>query len=209
MIRNNQQLNDELRDPMLSALLREAYADDPALAPAPGRSDRIMRKIMTSGVRPAPHYRWTPFAWAGGALATAALLLLLLLGGGKPDRDAIVHLPKDKAPIAIPVVPPDMEPGIASNHPAPVPEKVPAVRSQAPRQPRLPRLPRQEQVAVRSNDTTVAAAYLAMAESATQMGDHEAAYEMYNAAYEVEPSSVTLMASANALERQANETSNM
>jgi hypothetical protein len=76
----DQQDYPELRDPQLSALLRKTFADDPALLAAPGRTERIMRRVLASGVRPTPRkWSWAPFAWATGSLATTAVAALLIM----------------------------------------------------------------------------------------------------------------------------------
>lgn len=77
--KNDERYTRDLRDPDLAMLLRDAYADDPALKEAPGRSERIMRTVLASGVRSAPRgFRWAPLAWATGSLATAAAALALM-----------------------------------------------------------------------------------------------------------------------------------
>lgn len=208
MITNNKKPDDNLADPLLSALLREAFADDPELAPSPGRHDRIMRKIMSSGVRPVTRPRWTPFAWVAGACAAAALLLLLL-GGGKEEQPNVVINPKPA--VQEEIIPEAPKNSIAltpdnANTVVPTPAKKLPVRIVKNHQHTIVR-----DIAVKRDVKTheMAHAYLAIADSAVQMGDYATAYDAYNAAYKVEPSSVTLMASANALERMVEETAAM
>ena len=135
---------DDLRDPGLAALLREAYADDPALEASPGRTERIMRLVLAEGhTRPAPRARvWAPLAWAVGAVASAAagvaLIIMLatphgaadLLASFKPAAPTpyvtpapVRHTPRaaghDTAPAPIPSV------DVTNDGPAPTWENAP------------------------------------------------------------------------------------
>ncbi|HEX2948102.1 MAG TPA: hypothetical protein VHV83_00790 [Armatimonadota bacterium] len=75
------QYREELRDPVLSALLHEAFENEADELTSPGRSERIMRKVLASGVYSAPRRsRWSPWVWATGSLATTAAAVVILLG---------------------------------------------------------------------------------------------------------------------------------
>lgn len=209
MIAKNNKSVDNLTDPMLSALLQEAFADDPALTSSPGRTDRIMRKIMSTGVRPVSRPRWTPFAWAAGACATAAVLLMLFSGGKEKAQNVVVNPP---APIVEKEPLPEPPEETVAVVPKEIPVTVPTVGKEKAVPKRVPtKYPRIEGKSGynKLQPREVAKAYLAMADGANEMGDYATAYEAYNAAYKVEPSSITLMASANALERMVNETAAM
>lgn len=91
----------ELRDPALAALLQETFQDDPALAPAPGRTERIMRAVLASEKRKPAAPFWASLIWGFGATTAAALLLALLLGLGgmwKPAKVASKGNPPVVAP---------------------------------------------------------------------------------------------------------------
>ena len=209
---------EDLQDPALSALLLEAMADDPALIDAPGRADRIMRKVLASGVQPAPHgFRWIPFAWTSGTLAAATALVFLAFGlarlpqGAAPTPPAPIVAQRTASPVAsMPAVTPAM-----TATPVPdeeTPDRWQSLRQDTPvRQTAAPvtsvkttRVAREE-TPVREtpadNPAQIADTLYAAGEAADAVGDHETAFANYQAAYEISPTPDSLLASGNALEQ--------
>lgn len=211
-----------LRDAGLTALLRETYADDPALMESPGRSERIMRKILTACVQPKRVFRWAPFAWAAGAVATAGVAVALALGGfhlgDGTNKGPVVELPKnkvvtpdvvkdEKAPTPVPVRAPEY----AVNPPDVPPTPAPEVKRPQPA-PRTPQAPRTKvpapapvqapiEVATKPEQSPVqiASALYTAGDAAQAAGDYESAYQAYDAAYQMNPTPDALLASAEAL----------
>jgi len=120
----------ELRDPALSAMLKATFADDPALTEAPGRTERIMRQVLSSGIQPVRRpSNWAPLGWIFATTAAAVLVLVLSIGiirlpsGWGPEmRNTIARLEQTKRDIpAINNVPratqPRQNPEFAENFP--------------------------------------------------------------------------------------------
>ena len=223
MTRKNVEFECELRDPSLAALLREAYADDPALAPSPGRTERIMRAVKTTGRR-GVHAVWSSFAWGVGATAVAAVLVAFILGMSQPRGTQIAtpDLPKpsvivtdnskqkpDSAPKVPtfatvpqePLAPPDMT--IAKTPKTPVEEKAPQapwIDTPRDRQPDAPgnNMPDHEEV-------IVAAALYNVGKMAYQYGDYESAYAAFEDSYDTMPTPEAALGTGNVLVRMAQE----
>lgn len=221
MLNQEKRYTDDLKDPLLSALLKNALADDPAMLKSTGRSERIMRKVLASGVRPARRgFRWAPFAWSTGALAAAAAMLMLAFGmaphGNQTDRVGNGN----QAPITAKNVSPKQptEDAVLPDTDT-KPMKTPVVHEQS--------APRWHDNTTRQNDRVklpapkpvipsvianaseapvkVAAALSEAGKAASAAGDYQGAYESYQKSYELDPSPDTLLASGVALERLANQ----
>lgn len=208
--------DNDLRDTQLSALLREALADDPALAASPGRAEHIMRKILAVGVMPVRRSpRWGALAWASGwlAAATAALALVLTLGpqfapaGNAPeDAQQSAHAP---AQLLTPSVPLPAIPATRNkeNQPPEMPwyaqpsdeGQQNALADAAPRTD-MP-YPRQPSISETAHPVTVASALSETGSTAYATGDYQTAYDAYEASYVAEPTPHALMGSAIALEQ--------
>lgn len=198
MLRTDTNLHNELRDPQLTALLRETFANDPALEDAPGRAERIMRRLLASGVRPAPA-PWRIWAWASGFAATAAVTALLVL--------VVLHAPPPQhsvtkpAPIAVLPVQP-VPPAVIPEH-----NNGPRERLHTPRPPRSnpvmarnPQPPTHLAAPEPNNGTvTVASALYTAGATAHAAGDFATAYDAYSASYEASPNPETLLAASDAL----------
>lgn len=222
MTRQSGNQHDDLRDPGLAALLREAYADDPALQEAPGRTDRIMRAVMASGVR--PKVTWMPFAWAGGLAATAAVAVMLALGMQHPttptQRIATVT-PPTTVQTAPPVTPSPTTASTVQRTPpvAVATTAVPAVREKAhgawitpahaKRTPPSPTIvahaPAAAATPVEDTSNGTAADLYAAGSTAHAAGDYETAYAAYQASYAMVPTPDALLASAEAMSQLADE----
>jgi hypothetical protein len=192
----------ELRDPALAALLRETYADDPALTEAPGRTERIMRQVQAAQ-RPAST-PWVIWGWASGAVAaTVAMGLLALSLLGKPAPElATVTPPPVSAPVPAPMqaTPLPLTPRVVARIPEPTP--TPHITTPAPvPAPRPPVTVAHAPMpaAPAASTTTVAAALYTAGAAAHEVGDYEGAYEAYQASYETEPNPETLLAASEAL----------
>jgi hypothetical protein len=210
----------ELRDPALAALLQETFRDDPALAPAPGRTERIMRAVLAPGKRRQAHPFWASLAWGFGATATAALLLALIIGLGKPGEQMVEqrpiqsNRPQEQAPIFtvpstddIAIVPDStLLPPKQEAIPAPVPkpeEKTPAPWTPPPGEQHeapamVPPAPDQQEVIVAS------ALYEAGA-TAYSTGDYETAYLAFQDSYDTVPTPEAALSTGNVLIRMARE----
>ena len=198
-------LNDrgagDLRDAQLSALLREAFADAPALAESPGRTDHIMRKILSAGVMPMRRrLPWgLALAWASGGLALAGATLLLTVAllrapanhgtlvasnpSGTPQTTTV------QPPVNPPVTPPAPTPvsDVAQHHvSSPVGTRVAHGTSE--RHQRMAAA----NVLPATTDTDddavkVAAALCETGSTAYSTGDYQTAYDAYEAAYQTSP----------------------
>jgi len=213
----------ELRDPALAALLQETFRDDPALAPAPGRTERIMRAVLVAGPRRQPHPFWASLAWGFGATAVAALLLVLIVGLGKPTQVA----DNDRKP-APPSLRPDRQQqhpmvslrqiekfadGTANSTPLPRPkqepipqvlrpkEKAPTVWEPAPRD----NTPVVVPPAPDTQSVTVAAALYEAGNTAYQTGDYESAYQAFQDSYDTVPTPEAALSTGKALARMARQ----
>jgi len=212
---------DDLRDPALTALLRNVYTNDPALAEAPGRTERIMRLVLSEGVRPVRRPSvWAPFAWACASVATAAAALTLILALATPGGMTGVLAYFRPAPANI-VAPDSTTPRVIAAHPdrsVPTPIAIhntldeqplsvwqmensaaPALQKPAPQE------PAKEQPTVIEHPTFVAATLYSAGKAAQAVGDTETAYEAYKASYETVPTPDALLASGDALYKMAQE----
>lgn len=204
---------DDLRDSVLTDLLREAYTDDPALAEAPGRSDRIMRAVMASGVR--PRFSWAPLAWAAGTVATAAAAVVLAFSLQQPARlpdDNRVAAPAPHVEQTTQAAVPTDDPVVAAQpKPAPLPtvteQPRPAWIAPRPTPKAVPAPPPTDATSPAPADepTYMAADLYAAASTAHAAGDYETAYAAYQASYEMVPTPDALLASAAMLQRMAEE----
>ncbi|MHB0939528.1 MAG: hypothetical protein ACYC6A_24295 [Armatimonadota bacterium] len=211
MTRRNSTEERELLDPALSALLQETFRDDPALEPAPGRTERIMRTVLAAEKRKPAAPFWASLVWGFGATATAALLLALLLGLGgmwKPaemagvDRKPVVT--PDQKQQQAPVFKVDDITHIAKGIGNPAPE--PAHRNMpdpdlkfeerehrnniVPRQePNVPQTPKTPVVppAPSKDEVVVAAVLYEAGTTAYHTGDYETAYQAFHDSYDTVP----------------------
>lgn len=215
----------ELRDPALTALLRETYAEDPALEPAPGRGERIMRAVLATERRRAgvPPF-WAAFGWGASATAAAAVIAVLLLGGMPSRQNAPIATNTDNNPhVTVADQPKETQPGktlVEDNVKEFLPDTPQAPTPQpnwrAPRPPLREVLPRpwQEKPArplPRTNpapattpaggQTEVAAALYDVATIAYNAGDYETAYEAYQDSYAAVPTPDAILASGRTLMR--------
>jgi outer membrane biosynthesis protein TonB len=206
--------HDELRDPLLSALLRDAYAEDPALEEAPGRTERIMRHVLAGGVRPV-RSPWIAWGWATGMAAAAAVVVVLtltMLQGPKPPRLVENHNVPAPTPQVVPAPPesPDVTPApLPPRELVNVPQEQPRTpwqpRPDAPKTPDTPKSPAPAPAAPAPSPTVVAAALYTAGSTAHTVGDYETAYEAYSASYETVPNPQTLLAASDALLQLAAE----
>lgn len=217
----------ELRDPSMAALLRDAYADDPALTPAPGRTERIMRAVKAQGRRGISMI-WASFAWGAGAMATAALLIALIMVMSKPDGSQIAtgtssppknitnpgnigHRqiadgPKEDshrvaAPSYAPTVKPDNH--ASEQNTAIIKQRQPKTIRQTPQPPR----DTEPQVAPTpgSDEVMVASALYNVGTTAYNYGDNETAYSAFQDSYDTMPTPEAALGTGNVLIRMANE----
>lgn len=224
---DTERYSTELKDPMLSALLREALSDDPVLHDAPGRTDRIMRKVMASGVRPVRRFGWAPLGWAAGSFATAiaALYLLFTLAHLPLPTVAPQSVPPTVADNVTPVPSAPMTDNFAPNLPV-VPVVTPRVPSGTPEVPRTSeRARRTWPTPIQRPDVTIArdippsvqpattaesqaqvvSALNSAGATASDLGDYATAYHAYAASYDVTPTPDALLASGTALQLLAEE----
>jgi|GEM_PF-2113396 len=206
----------ELRDPALVTLLRESYRDDPALDPAPGRTERIMRAVMATAPRRQAHPFWASLAWGFGAAAMAILLLGLIIGFGRPGEkivhrgpDPLIKPEQQKPDFKLPdidqvangtqpprpkqAVIPDLAPKPEEKEPEPWP--APA-RQEEPVT--VPPAPDQQEV-------VVAAALYEAGAAAYSTGDYESAYQAFQESYDTVPTPDAALSTGNALIRMARE----
>ncbi|HOF87610.1 MAG TPA: hypothetical protein PLZ36_05830 [Armatimonadota bacterium] len=202
----------ELRDPTLAALLKDAFAEDPALEEAPGRTERIMRRVLTTGVRPAPA-PWLAWGWATGLAAAAAAVVLLLLGPLNGPKTDVVHT-DPSAPAPQEQAAPQQAPllvekitGPRATVTAPVEQPRRAWHQpEAPTAPPAAGTPDPASAAPDASPTVVAAALYTAGSAAQTVGDYETAYEAYSASYEALPNPETLLAASDALLLMARDT---
>jgi len=230
MNEHTDQFERELRDPALSALLREAFADDPALQSAPGRTERIMRKVMTSGVRPIRRgVNWGALGWATGAMATAAAAIAIAIGMLHPPQDgqiangnppvtpaptpAVIHKDISNNQPIVAVTPDDVLPTV-NEAPRPKWEPIPEKRTVTPQL--KSRVPEHTMVATADSANTaeepenespvhVAAALYSAGSAAQAAGDYQTAYQSYQASYDTMPTPDALLASSRALQQMAQQ----
>ncbi len=204
----------ELHDPQLAALLREALADDPALAASPGRTNHIMRKVLSSGVVPARRYLpWGTFAWATTGLATMAAVFLVAVG--------LLHLqPNHQRQIAkIPQTTAALTGATSPNTPLPTTSQpdIPWLRLQIDTSvdissghdiPAQSPLLANEPADVTVADATPVKIAIALGETGSMAyanGDYQDAYDAYEASYTATPTPHALMGSAKALEQLSDQ----
>lgn len=205
--------HEELRDPRLAALLRDALADDPALAASPGRTNHIMRKVLASGVMPVRRgLPWGVMAWSTSGLATAAALLILAFGGlhlsARHPRAVVAIHPQtgvsvtQKNTSANSVSSPsdfswfthDTDTTIAQ-YPAGDAQQQPSLLADEPAD-TTPTDAAPVQVAIALGET---------GSTAYATGDYQMAYEAYEASYAAAPTPHALMGSAKALEQLSDQ----
>lgn len=199
-----------LKDPALSALLRDALSHDKALSDAPGRTDRIMRKVMAVAMRPtAQPRRWNLFAWVGGSFATAAIVVALTI------NLALYTMPKPMMPpggdhTAITIKPTNEReiPGSrpSNEKPRTIATTPPAKENTVPETSGLQLTPKTTNVPVESDSPVqVANALYDAGTAASYAGDYQTAYSAYEASYKINQSPDALIASGNALEELVKE----
>jgi len=219
----------EFRDPALAALLQETFQDDPALAPAPGRTERIMRAVLASEKRKPAAPFWASLIWGFGATAAAALIIALMLGlggmwkpSGNPDqyangKGAVKQVqPKQDTPdFKIPK--PDEIANLAGigNTPkqptATMPDpdlKVPERphHDPTPPLPKAPVTPKSIVPPAPSKDEVVVAAALYQAgTTAYHTGDYETAYQAFQDSYDTVPTPEAALSSGKVLMDMARE----
>jgi hypothetical protein len=201
-----------LRDPMLTALLQDTFADDPALDEAPGRTEMIMRRLLAADARPKPS-PWRLWGWATGAAAATAAAVLLVV--------TLLHTPTTNLPIATNPDTPSAPPRQSVSAPTPryeppalvrVPQErphenwnphaTPAPGTVEPHRAPQPAPPAPTTPVV---STTVASALYTTGEAAHAAGDFETAYDAYSASYEAAPNPQTLLAASEALLHMGDE----
>lgn len=199
-----------LKDPALSALLRDALSHDKALSDAPGRTDRIMRKVMAVAMRPtAQPRRWGLLTWVGGSFATAAIVVALTI------NLALYTMPKpmmppggDHTPIVIKPtngrdIPGSRQPAVP---PITVAVTATVIENTLPKTSGLKLTPKTPNVPVESDSPVQVANVLYDAgTAASYAGDYQTAYSAYEASYKINQSPDALIASGNALEELVKE----
>jgi len=235
--KRSEQYTRELQDPMLSALLRDTLADDPALAASPGRTDRIMRKVLAAGVQPQTRsFNWTPFAWTAGAFASAAAFVVLVFMMGRlPMPGNMARLPdfstqatggqpthvqqpgdlnREKAPTDVPLPPRTRHIAVPS---APQIAEISSTNwNQTPinhttggtKSNRVTPRKVDAPTPTEENTVKVASALYDAGTAAKSMGDYESAYQAYRASYDAMPTPDALLASGKALEKFADQEQN-
>lgn len=225
MLKNrSERYTEELRDPALSALLREALDDDAALLAAPGRTDRVMRKVLASGIRPPRRFSLAPLAWGAGAFAAAAAAVLLLFTVARLPLPVMPSAPSAPSLVTMPAPPNGRHPAVPPTRPriediavAPAPVVIEHPRTAwtpvaaPPHQPgagprdRRPADRSTSNPAVAEGRLKVAASLIDAGKAALDAGDYETAYHAYQASYEVSPTPDALLASGAALEQLTEE----
>lgn len=214
MTRGN--FSSELRDPALTQLLQNTFAEDPALQEAPGRTERIMRTVLAHREhRRAINFGWAvSLGWSCGAVAAASLMVVLILGGD--PRQTVSSLTKP-APIVQPTydVAQQAPKTAPRRHTAPVSLPEPVIAWKAP-QPIAPERDATPHVAVShkpapapiiatktENHTDTAAALFAAGNAAYAAGDFENAYDAYQASYETIPTPEAILGTGQVLQELA------
>jgi len=227
MKRRINRYEEELRDPALSAVLQETFANDPALADAPGRTERVMRMVLATHVKPTRRPAvWAPFAWTAAASATAMLVVALAIwmvrlpsGWHTQDQRLIAQLRNEAAKGATkhPMVIAHLPQFVAGETPATADNSdtaQAAINLDEPEQPApawqpVPPQPKTPAVAEAPHDVAkVAAALYDAGSTAHAAGDLHAAYSAYQASYAAVPTTDALLASSDALGRLADEALN-
>ena len=216
----------DLHDPALSALLQDSFAHDPALIASPGRTERIMRVVLTASRR-RRWAGWLSIGWTAGAAATAAAMLLLIVGLARtplvemtPIATTPIIAPTPPARQAVaPAVPPSIldaqlpPPSASRNEPAwEWTSPTPTIKEQS----APPWVKSEDEIAVQPSAKTspeiaedhsagAAAALNTAGAAAYAAGDYESAYQAYAASYETLPMPDTILRSGQALQRLAQE----
>lgn len=225
MMSNRKIAEEELTDPALTALLQDTFAHDPSLADAPGRTERIMRFVL-SAPRPTPWVGWSLLGWTAGATATAAALLLLMFHATQLPLIESPTFATAPAQVAIPTaVPATKSPEQSLDIAARLPQ--PAVRNESawewksptttvavhpsspwmkPDEINTPPETLDGRVDV-AEDTTVrtASALNSAGSAAYAAGDYETAYQAYAESYETLPTPDTILHTGQALQRLAQD----
>jgi hypothetical protein len=227
MTRRNIDYERDLLAPSLSAMLREAYADDPALAPAPGRTERIMRAVKATGRR-GVNMIWASFIWGAGATATAVLVIALMLGMSQvhvgksgpevADNDQKVK-PRHKVQQQDNTTESQWQ-NLVAEHNNAVPPPIKKEQKQPPikkftdrQQPAWTEMPKdnpreepKENIPVHDQDeVVVAAALYNVGTTSYHYGDYESAYTAFQDSYETMPTPEAALSTGNALEQMARE----
>lgn len=219
MTRRTDHDQDALRDPLLSALLREAYADDPALAPAPGRTERIMRGVLTAHRSRREWGGWSLIGWSFGATAMAAAVIAMMIMMAQPRQDIAEAIARDAHRIAVNPPPNRQTSGTTQlediaapfNVVKPLPTQDVPVTPRTPDAPEKPMnnwqpTPRPAPASVpREQPVTVAASLYAAGTAAYASGEYEAAYEAYQDSYDTVPTPEAILSSGLVLQRLAQE----
>lgn len=223
MNRRHDKYERELRDPALSAALKNTFANDPALAEAPGRTERIMRMVLAAEKKPVRRPSFlAPLAWAAAAAATAVFVVALAIGA--------TRLPSswNNSPLVADGSSKTTSPQtVAKHHPAPqnkiatVPQDqvfyipvvrpqedwVPQERPETPKQSKHPLTPKNSEKTPEQpqNAVRVAAALYDAGSAAHAAGDLQSAYQAYQASYAAMPTANAILASSDVLGRMADE----
>lgn len=212
----------ELRDPTLTALLQEAFRDDPALEPAPGRTERIMRTVLAAERRKPAAPFWSSLFWGAGATATAGLLLALMLGLGgmwKPDSRDVVKVDDPQKPVQQKQVAPPVKVEDVASLVNGASGKTPSQSARStPQDPELTFTERehrqvvpQPQQTVEETPTSVippapsqeevivATALYKAGDTAYHTGDYEAAYQAFQDSYDAVPTPEAALSTSKVL----------
>ena len=217
----NDRYREELRDEQLSAMLREALADDPALSASAGRTNHIMRKILASGVMPIRRrLPWgVTLAWATGGLALAAVALLLTFTLLRFPAGNDMRLAKGLPAVTTPDTWPPANPPATRSGQLDVTRpdhqyvkarggnRTPHEATEADNTAHQPTAITDTHSAEGDVDAgKVAAALCETGSTAYATGDYQTAYEAYQTAYQTAPTQNALMGSAKALEQLSDKT---
>lgn len=215
MTRGN--FSSELRDPALTQMLQDTFADDPALHEAPGRTERIMRAVLAHRERRrAFNFNWAvSLGWSCGAVVAAVLMVILILGGDPRQTISSLTTP---TPVIHPTYEvaheiPKAAPRRVSAAPAPLPEPVIAWKAPQPATSErnavlhnvVTRTPAPKPTPAPATDahTDTAAALFAAGNAAYAAGDFENAYDAYQASYETIPTPEAILGTGQVLQELA------
>lgn len=211
-----------LRDPALTAILKTTFADDPALAESPGRTERIMRLVLAAGAPPVRRrVNWAPLGWICAAAGAATLVMALAIGlvrlpaGWGPEMQNTVATAEHAtattptAPLAPSTASPDVSGVNIAANPSPA-VLVPKQEIAAPSADWQPlngatapeHNPAQEQ---EQEQLEMADSLYDAGATAHAAGDLQTAYDAYQASYDANPTVHALMAASETLGNLADD----